>query len=280
MNTTQLGLACWGLRELPLEAQLALARRVGARGMEFSIANAPKDFSLAMDAADIARVRRAYDQAELPLNFVVTGNDFTQADPAAVQADLDKVERVIALCGALGAQYLRIFAGFSPADDVVGERFTRMAAALTRAASAAERRHVTLAVELHGGVEPCGMGTRYIHSVTTRLDRIEEILAAVPASVMLLMDPANLWAVGVTEPQRYYRALRDRVAYFHIKDFVTLPDGSLRPAACGRSALDWAALVNEASDFDGALMAEYENPEDVEQGMRDCLNYMKMLLRA
>ena len=278
MQKEQLGLACWGLRELPLEEQLALTARLGVSAMEFSIANAPKDFPLSITDADMAWIRKRYDAAQIPLTYVVTGNDFTQPDPAAVEADMLKVQRVIALCAALGAKYLRIFAGFSPAEDVVGERFTRMAQAITAMAEVAEQKHVTLALELHGGVTPSGAGMKYIHSVTTRMDRLEELLARVPQSVALLLDPANLWAVGVTDPRPYYQKFRDRIAYIHIKDFATLPDGSLRPAACGASALDWPAFVTLAHDFQGALMVEYENPEDVEQGMRTCLHYMQTLL--
>lgn len=279
MKREQLGLACWGLRELPLEEQLALTQRVGVSAMEFSIANAPKDFPLTINDVDIAWIRKRYDAAGIPLEYVVTGNDFTQFDPAAVEADKHKVHRVIALCAALGAKYLRIFAGFSPAGEVVGQRFTRMTEALTSVAEEAERYGVTLALELHGGVKSFGAGMRYVHSVTTQMDRLEELLASVPESIALLLDPANLWAVGITDPQRYYQRFKDRIAYIHIKDFATLPDGSMRPAACGESALDWTAFVNAASDFSGALMVEYENTGDVEQGMRTCLHYMNTLLK-
>ena len=278
MQKDQLGLACWGLRELPLEEQLALTRRLGVNAMEFSIANAPKDFPLTITDADMAWIRKRYEQAQIPLTYVVTGNDFTQPDPAAVEADRLKVQRVIELCAALGAKTLRIFAGFSPAEVVVGERFTRMAEAITAMAGVAEQNRITLALELHGGVTRSGAGMKYIHSVTTRMDRLEELLACVPQSVALLLDPANLWAVGVTDPLPYYQKFRDRIAYIHVKDFATLPDGSLRPAACGASALDWRGFMHAARDYRGALMVEYENPEDVEQGMRTCLDSMQTLL--
>lgn len=278
MNKEQLGLACWGLRELPLSRQLAMAGNLGVHEMEFSIANAPKDYPLSMSAADIAYVRKSYEDAGLPLRYVVTGNDFTQYAAAAVENDVQKVKRVIDLTKALGAQTLRIFAGFTPAAEVVGERFTRMAAALTDAARHAEKQGVTLAVELHGCVAPGAMGCVYTHSVTTQADTLHALLDAVPHSVQLLMDPANLWAVGVTDPERYYRLYRDRIAYIHLKDFVPLPDGTLKPAACGESRMNLAAFLKEADDFDGALMMEYENPEDVERGMRACLQYVTELI--
>ena len=280
MKKDQLGLACWGLRELPLSQQLALTQRLGVSGMEFSIANAPKDYPLTMDAGEIAFVRTQYQNMGIPLCYVVTGNDFTQADPAAVDADLRKVKRVIALCEQLGAKYLRVFAGFSPAQAVTGERFKRMAAALTAAANEATAHGITLALELHGGVERFGQGMRYVHSVTTEMDSLEALLAAVPKTIELLMDPANLWAVGVTDPERYYLRFQDRIAYIHIKDFVTLPDGSMRPSVCGESALDWASFLHAAAAFNGAMMIEYENPEDVEQGMRACLAYVNQWVQA
>ena len=39
----ELGLAAWGLRELPLEKQLALAKKLRVKYVEFSIANYDKD---------------------------------------------------------------------------------------------------------------------------------------------------------------------------------------------------------------------------------------------
>jgi len=115
MNEHQLGLACWGLRELPQSEQLAMARRLGVSELEFSIANAPKDYPLTMGKTEIADIRAMYQNAGIPLRYVVTGNDFTQENPEAVHADLQKVNRVIALCELLGAKVLRVFAGFSKA---------------------------------------------------------------------------------------------------------------------------------------------------------------------
>ena len=35
-------------------------------------------------------------------------------------------------------------------------------------------------------------------------------------------DPANIYAVGIKNPDEIYQMIKDKVAYAHFKDFVTI----------------------------------------------------------
>ena len=74
------------------------------------------------------------------------------------------------------------------------------------------------------------------------------MLEAVPKNIGVNYDPANLFAVGIEHPDMVYQRIKDRVFCIHMKDFVTLPSGHLRPSACGDSKMDWKEILNGIGD--------------------------------
>ena len=274
----ELGFACWGMREMPLEAQLEFCGACGVRLTELDIANAPGGLPLDCDAGRLNEVKRAFERHGMPLWYVATGNDFTLETDEAVRAQVEKVCRVIELCAQLGVRWLRIFAGFSPAEEVDGPRMERLLRALSIVCEKAGEKGVCLVLETHGGVRPCGAGVEHFRSVSTRYDLLKQLLEKSPPDLWFLLDPANLQAAG-EDPVRCYQLLKGRIAYIHAKEFVPLPGGGLRPAGCGAGAFDWAAFFAQIHDFDGPVMIEYEEPGDVQQGMRESLDLLRRTLQ-
>ena len=269
------GHAAWGLRELPLEEQLKLARAMNVHLLELSIANYDRDF-LQLDAgsSEIARVKELYAQYDVRTDCGCTGNDFTSESVEAVRNSLDKVRRTIDIAAAAGIRVLRIFAGFSSDSVVYGARFDRMIEALRLAADHAKGTGVRLSIETHGGVASSGDAMYYAHSVTTRCDTMQTILEALPAeTVGMNFDPANLAAVGEIAPERWFPLFRNRINLVHLKDFRDVP-GGLEPVACGEGRLDWKALMAELRNYDGPALIEYELPADVEDGLRRSLRFL------
>lgn len=275
----KLGAAAWGFRETPLEQQLQILRELGLASLELGIAGHENDRLQAdASAAEAAKVVRLYHAHGVALEAAATGNDFTQPQPHECFESLRKVERVLAVAGTLGVKYLRIFAGFSRAEEVTGERWRIMVSCLTRANEAARRKGVTLAIETHGGVEAKPNGVRHYHSASSRPDLLELLLAEIPAEIGLVFDPANLGAVGMNTMQivSLYRQLRNRICYMHLKDFRAMSGGTLSPCACGEGELDWELLMREFSDFAGIGFIEYELPGDVVEGLGRSLQVLRM----
>ncbi|MDD3886252.1 MAG: sugar phosphate isomerase/epimerase [Victivallaceae bacterium] len=265
----RLGLAAWGLRETPLEQQLAMAQKLGVGLLELSIAGYDKDF-LQPDASDeaIAKVKRMFADYGIKLECGCTGNDFTNDD---APQQLARVKKVIDIAGKLGIGLLRIFAGFNSDSVVYGARFDRMIECLREAASYAKTRGVTLAVETHGGVAANGDALVHFASVTTRVDTWPAILAT---GVEINYDPANFAAAGATSPYCFYDEFKAHIKYVHLKDFRTV-SGGVKPAACGEGRLDWPRLMRTLAGYDGPALIEYELTGDVEDGMRRSLDYLK-----
>ena len=265
----QFGNAAWGLRETPLEDQLKLTSAMGLRLLELSIAGYDKDY-LQTDATagQIAEVRELFSRYGIALDCACTGNDFTGED---ADLQLAKVKTVIGICGQLGVKALRIFAGFQSDSAVIGARFDHMLECLSAAAECARQHNVVLAVETHGGVTSNGDALVHFASVTTRVDTWSEILKT---GVSINYDPANLAAVGATDPVAFYERFHASIPYVHLKDFLSVPGGVV-PAACGEGRLDWKKLMGALRNYSGPALIEYELTGDVEDGLKRSLKFLK-----
>ncbi len=266
------GLAAWGLREESLENQLKITSALGLDLLEFSIANYDKDVLWpGAGDAEIEEVKAMFRKYGVRLECGCTGNDFTGDD---VPEQVDKVKKVIDIASKLGIRYLRIFAGFSSDSTVIGEKFSAMLEALRTVSAYAAAKNITLCVETHGGVACLDNGALvHFNSVTTRIDHWQEM---VKTGVSITYDPANLTAVGTACAPAFYRQFREYIPYIHLKDFRDVPGGVV-PAACGEGRLNWQKLMEELKDFDGPAMIEYELPEDVRDGMKRSLDFLKSI---
>lgn len=265
----QLGNAAWGLRETPLEQQLAITAAMGLDLLELSIAGYDRDYlQLDADEKKIAEAANLFRKYNVRLDCACTGNDFT-GDDAPEQ--LARVKTVIDIASKLGVKLLRIFAGFRSDSEVAGPRFTRMLDCLRAAADYAAPRNVTLAVETHGGVMNNGDALIHFASATTRIDWWDDILST---GVSINYDPANFAAVGATDPIAFHDRFKNSIKYVHLKDFRSV-EGGVLPAACGEGRLDWPKLMAALGDYDGPALIEYELPGDVEDGLRRSLAFLK-----
>ncbi len=181
------------------------------------------------------------------------------------------------ICSKLGIKYLRIFSGFSPVQEVTGTRWDNMIFCLRNAALYCKNLGVVLCIETHGGVNGFDDGVVHYQSTSTLPETLCKMLWQLPENVKVTFDAANLWAVGMKEPQALYEKIKHRVAYLHLKDFVTLESGHMLPAACGESDMDWKMLLSAFSDFNGAALFEYENTEDIKAGLERCYSYIKSI---
>ena len=266
------GNAAWGFRELELEEQLKITSGMGLKIHELGIANAETDIKTDATDAELESVRVLYEKYGIGLLCAATGNDFTCGN----SDDVEKIERVTDMCAVLGVKYLRIFAGFSHKEEVTGKRWKTMVESLNRCAEHAKKRNVTLVVETHGGVDGFDGGeVEHFNSVTTCTDTLKRLLDELDESIMFNYDPANLYAVGHSDPSEVYELLRGRVAYVHLKDFKTMPSGHKKPAACGESGMDWKKIAAGLKGFDGPLLFEYEIPSDLEDGLKRSYEFAK-----
>ena len=266
------GNASWGFRETPLEEQLKITHDMGLNVLELGIANAENDIPLDADSAELENVKALYEKYGVKLDCAATGNDFT----TGTKNDVPKIKKVIDICSFLGVKYLRVFAGFSPVESVVGGRWNTMIECLKEVGAYADEKGVTLTVETHGGVNGFDDGgVEHFLSTSADPSALYKMMSELPDSIKVNFDPANLWAVGIKHPEEVYNNLKDRVAVSHFKDFADMESGHIKPAACGESDMDWSLILKAMSDFNGYALFEYENVEDIKEGLLRSYNYIK-----
>ena len=275
MNKNNFGNAAWGFREMDIESQLKITSSMGLDIHELGIANAPLDIPLDVSNERLDEVKAAYEKYNVRLLTAATGNDFTNSNTD----DIDKVKRVIDICSYLGIKYLRIFAGFSPIEEVVGKRYDIMVGAINLLADYAASKSVVLAIETHGKPDEYENGEyEHYNSITTDPESIKKLLNDFDCRVMFNYDPANLYAVGIKNPDSVFRIIKDRVAYVHLKDFKKMPSGHIKSAACGESGMDWNDIMKGIDDFNGPMLFEYEILEDLEDGLKKSFDYIMKIV--
>lgn len=269
----RLGYASWGFRETPLEKQLEIVSRDGLDVLELGIHGSDNDF-LGLNPTDeqIEYVKGLFKKYGVELLCASTGNDFT-SDTESVKNSVEEVKNVLLTASKLGVKYLRIFAGFAPKNEVVGEKFDLMIAALNEVASFADSVGVAPVVETHGGVNASCDGVEHYASVSTDLETLKKILDSVK-TVGVNFDPANLSAVGIDNIVEYYKTIEPRVKYAHLKDFKVLNSGKLEPTYLGNGKTDFSELLPIMELKDMPALFEYEPVEDVEFGLKKCLDFV------
>lgn len=270
------GNAAWGFRETPIENQLKITSEMGLGILEIGIANANTKGEIPLDVTEqrlkeILKMSEAYN---VEILCAATGNDFT----AGIE-DVQKIKKVIDICGKLRVKYLRIFTGFMPICDVKNCVFDMMIKSLCEVCDYAEENKVIPVIETHGAVNGYDDGVEHIMSSSTDIVMLEKILKLIPDNAKVCYDPANLYAVGVEEPQKFYEAVKSKVAYAHFKDFAVLESGHLKPSFCGDGNMNWNTILNTMNDFDGFAVFEYENVEDIREGLEKSYNFIKGVSR-
>jgi sugar phosphate isomerase/epimerase len=272
------GNAAWGFRETTLENQLKITHEMGLELLELQIAGHENDF-LQLDAsdADIAKVKELFQKYGINLICASTGNDFTTADESEAMRGMENIKKVIAIAQKLEIKYLRIFAGFSPVEEVAGTRWAFMVKMLNQVMEYGAKHNVLPSIETHGGVEEYRDGIRHFASTSTSMVKLNKIFSELKYPFGIVFDPANLGAVGMNEDEiiALYHELREKISYFHLKDFAPTAQGALRPSACGDGQLDWKKLMAEFEQFNGYGLIEYELTEDIEVGLEKTLNFFK-----
>jgi len=270
MKNMKLGSASWGFRETPLEEQLKITNSLGLKYLELGFANGQSDLPLHCTHERLDEVKALFNKYGVYLECGATGNDFTNGN----LEDLPKIYNVIDMCSYLGIKYLRIFAGFSHVEEVVGSRWDIMLEGLTKVYEYARDKNVVPVIETHGGVDSFDDGVIHFYSTSSKPEILLKMLEELPSDAKICYDPANLYAVGIKEPDTVYQMIKDKVCYMHIKDFSALPSGRILPSACGESNMDWKKILKGIGNFDGPMLLEYENTEDVKDGLDKCKNYI------
>ena len=252
----------WGFREMDIPSYFEACAALGFRWVEMNLSDGPgtRHLSSRPSKADLEAMVRAEEAAGVKVVCFCAGSDFTQTDAKLVAEDVAQVKAYVDMAADCGVEIVRVFAGWTPFEQLRPADYERCGAALAQVGAYARDKGVLIALENHGG--PAGTAAQVL--------RLLEL--ADHANVKANFDGGN-FAMSKEDPLAAYLVLRDRIGYTHWKD-VRLADGGLEYCALGDGITDWQPVIRAllADGYDGYWTMEYEEPADVEAGTQRCLD--------
>ena len=279
-KTITIGVGEWGFRNLPMREHFQIAKKFGFQWLEFGIGGGQTGrLSEAPDQAEIDEFKEMRAEFGINTPFCCIENDFTLADADEHAAMVDKVKSQIQAAAACGATHVRLFAGFTPAGNVIGEIWGRMIDAFAQGDALCEELGLLIGIETHGGIEFNDDGSAtHINSVTTDATCLQRLLTDLPPRVGFNYDPGNIKAVNPDDKMCLLELLNDRINYCHLKDWSRRGKGWVA-GAIGDDDLDYRPIFEQLK-FDGICQIEYEPLEDTEDGIQRSLDYLGRIEQA
>lgn len=272
------GVGEWGFRELPFEEHCKIAAKFGFRFMELGIGG---DF-LGRIRSDIqplemSRMLECIKDYNLLTPFMCLENDFTIGDTKEIEKAIFRVCREVKLSKHFGATHIRLFAGFTPVDDVNEEIWNNMIKAFKAVNSECKKLGMVISIETHGKLIEKGKGVIHIPTVSTNKETLKRMLKELPNTIGINFDPGNLVPIQADPVISYLDILNERINYCHLKDWVKNDDGSWSAVGVGDGGINWRELLN-AMDFNGVYIIEYEPVDDVEDGIARSLKHIRKVI--
>lgn len=272
MADVKLACAAWGFRKMQLPEYFDAVREMDIELVEVNLGpNSPGHLPFDATDADLDRAAQAAKDAGVEIVALAGGNNFAAED---LDAEIAKVNSQIDMCVALGADVLRIFAGWLKPATYTDADFDRISDALLQVGEYALERDVAVAMENHGGITATGA-----QCYRLLIDPICELLeGADRQSLGLNYDPANFRHAG-EDPLGALMVTGDLIVYSHWKD-VRFEGETPEYCAVGEGMIEWAPVIEEmiATGFDGYWAIEYEEAEDIVRGTRDSAEYLRKVL--
>ncbi len=280
MSTTiTLGCGEWGFRNRPLVEWVPLAASLGFRHLEFGIGGGwPGRLPDAPTAADVAAFRKLTEQHQVSMRHCCLENDFTSPDADEHSAQLLKVLAQLPVAADCGAQFVRLFAGFTYCDKMTETIWGRLLSALHVCEQAASKLGMAIAIETHGAIDHLSGGVAvHHHTVSTHRDGLARLLREMPSAIGFNYDPGNLKAADPTDRRYAADLLTGRINYCHMKDWKRAGAGWLA-CAPGDDDLDYGSLL-PIPGYSGVYLIEYEPLEDTVDGIKRSLAYLDRVVR-
>ena len=272
-GSVTLGCGEWGFRNRSIPEYFEIATGLGFRHLEFGIGGGwAGRLPDVPTPADVAAFRALAERHGVTTRYCCLETDFTRPDAAEHDAQVRTVLAQLPVAADCGAEVVRLFAGFTPAEEMTEAIWGRLLDALGTCAAAAGRLGMRIAIETHGAITHLPSGAAvHRHTVSTRRDWLARLVREMPAEVAFNWDPGNLKAADPSDERYAADLLAGRIAYVHMKDWRRAGDGGEDAdgwVACapGDDAIDYARLFPVAG-FGGVYLIEYEPLEDTVDGL-------------
>ena len=253
--------------KMSLKEWAECAKKIGYDGIDISLLMISGHTQTYID-----QVCRDFREVGLPVVMATTYPDFTHPDPKQRRREFDYLMRDIALCDALGVQYLRVLAGQAHEEVSVETGIALAVEYLQQADAYAKKYSVRLLYENHA--KP-GAWDRVDFSYP--LDIFMKIFDELrDTNIRLNFDIGNVVAQG-KDPLEVLEKVIDRVETVHISDMAQ--SGQFSPVEIGTGVCPIEQVIKRLHDygFDGWLCIEEASQHGI-SGIANAWNYVHHLI--
>ena len=219
------------------------------------------------------QTRRLLEKYGIRISAVAAGNDFLQADPEDLKAQIERYRYVCQIIPHTGTDIVRSDGGWNRNDQVPEDQWDgMMLEAFKRCADFLEDLNVRIALDNHG------VSTNDGDWQLSLIQRVGSDRLGVN------LDTMNYRWFGheLDKIDHFYKILAPHVFHTHMKD-GTGSRQEYRGAALGDGEihLDYAIEALQQAGYDGVWVAEYEGPEtEGGVGYEKCYKWLDQRLGA
>ena len=221
------------------EEQLLGLCKLGISHIEIRHVN-KKNISV-LTKAEVLEVKELLDKYGIKVSAIGSPLGKIKLD-GDIDGHIETAKKVFEYANILGAKFIRVFSFYAPAGKNIIDMRDEVFSALGR----------LLEVAKEYGVVLCHENEAMIYGDIPA--RCRELLDAFP-DLACVYDMGNFVLEGVDPYPESYKLLKDRIAYFHIKD--ALSAGAIVPPGCGEAKIA-EIFAEHKKDADGDFFVSLE----------------------
>ncbi|MCY3020702.1 MAG: sugar phosphate isomerase/epimerase [Planctomycetota bacterium] len=243
LSFTTLGCPDWTLEEIAKNA-----KTYGYDGIELRTHADGNHFSPDAPIEEARRVGKLFRDAGVPVMSVMGYCRFAFADDAETAKNQELMRKLLGLAEAMGAPFVRTFAGQIPEGAKKDEMIANVARALKPLAEEAALRKVKIGLETHD--DWCGG------------DQVMKLVEQVntPAGFGIVYDIFNCFFSGIEPWNVTYGKVKPHICYCHLKDGYTGGDGKGHYVMAGAGDLPLQKILQrfKKDGYDSFFSFEWE----------------------
>ncbi|HYG77166.1 MAG TPA: sugar phosphate isomerase/epimerase family protein [Planctomycetota bacterium] len=243
----KLSLNTLGCPDWTLEQIAQNAKSFGYEGIELRTREDGNHFSPDASLDEARRVGQMFRDAGCPVLSIMGYCKFAHTDDAEIVKNQELMRKLINIADAMGARYIRTFAGQIPKESNHDEMTIRVAKALKPLAEEAAAKNITIGLETHD--DWCSG------------DRVMKVVKIIKSKGFgVVYDIHNAYNSGIEPWDVTYRKVKKHICYCHLKDGYKGLDGKTHYVMVGAGDLPVEKILArfKRDGFDSYFSFEWE----------------------
>jgi sugar phosphate isomerase/epimerase len=225
LSFTTLGCPDWSLEQIASNG-----KAYGFEGVELRTHDDKNHFSPDASAEEARTTAQMFRDKGVPVFSVMGYTRFAHQDQAEVAKNQALMRKLIGIAEAMGAPYIRTFAGKLPAGAKLDPMLDQVVKALKPLADEAANRGVTIGIETHDDWCAGDVNIRLVNGINNK------------KGFGVIYDVANAINSG-EEWTKTYEKIKPHIVYCHAKDDYKNAEGKRVYVPFGAGTMPWFTIL-------------------------------------